>query len=425
MKEYDILIIGGGPAGLSAARMSAGLNQKTVLLEKLSKPGELGHPCSGAIGPLPDFVSGQRRMEGLYYPEIDLFIPESLVIGKPLVQKFIAPSGDYFEARFPDRDDFPIAVIDKPGLLRLLAEQAQISGVELRYGTPVLELVRENGRIVGVRTSREELRARLIISAEGFSRQFSEEAGVYENISDKKRYAFIVSQELEAPAALAEHVSQISTMGRRYTSVYPSFGTVVVPTSGRVSVYFTIYSDTPHLGLGESLWHILDEYKSDPRISYLLDGAQVLSQSGCRIVIRSTPPNVVRDGFISIGDAVGPGGHVGIIPCIYLGKQAAQIAAQALQEGNISAARLGEYNRICQGPILHGLDSEARIITSLSEMEDEQMDHLCQMLTQMNLAPFFYGEWKPIVSDTLRWFITRFPFILRDWRMIQRILKPL
>jgi len=46
--SYDIAIIGAGPAGLMAARTTARLGLRTLLLEKLPRAGELSHPCGAA-----------------------------------------------------------------------------------------------------------------------------------------------------------------------------------------------------------------------------------------------------------------------------------------------------------------------------------------------------------------------------------------
>lgn len=135
----DLLVIGGGPAGLSAARTAARLGLRTLLLEKLPRPGELAHPCGGVIAPVPGFVSGQRTSEGLCFPELDLMIPAALVMGHLSVSRYVSPGGRTFAATFPQRDDFPIAAVDKSALLRLLAGEAAAAGAELRWGTTVTD----------------------------------------------------------------------------------------------------------------------------------------------------------------------------------------------------------------------------------------------------------------------------------------------
>ncbi len=423
-QKSDILIIGAGPAGLSAALCAARSGLKTLLLEQLPRPGELGHPCGGVIAPVPGWITGQRKEDGLHFPELDLFIPSRLVIGRPAVSRYISPGGFAFKASFPDRDDFPIAAIDKPALLCLMAEKDAAAGAELCFGTVVTGLLKAKGQIRGVRTRHGEIHAPIVLSAEGVSRRFAEEAGLYDDSTPAKRYAFIVNEEVEAPAIQAHHVGYINPLGKRYTSSsLPVFGAVVIPAPGRAGIYFSVFADSPQVHSEKSLWHYLEEYRRDPRVSDLLTEANVISRAGMRMVIREAPRHVVCDGLMGVGDSVTPGGHLGILPCIFLGKQAARIAARAIERGILSAKGLAEYDRLFHGHILRGLDMESKIITSLADMTDDELDRLSQTLSKINLAPFFFGKWQPIVAETLRWGTTSLPLILRDWRLIKRMLS--
>jgi len=423
--DFDVIIIGAGPAGLSAARTAARSGCKTLLFETLAQAGDLGHPCSGVIAPLPGFVSGQRRQDGLHFPEIELSIPWSLVVGSISCQRYISPGGVSFQATFPARDNFPIAVIDKSGVLRLMAEQAVAAGAELRFGTSVTHVTSQDGGVTGVRTRQGEFAAKVVISAEGVSRQFTEEAGLYDTVTSGKSYAFIVSEILDAPAVTCSDVGQISTLGRRYTSVStPSFGTLVLPAKGRAQVYFSVFADQPHIHTDESLWHYLQEYKQrDARISSLLEGATAIHRAGTRMVLRPVPRHVVKDGFIGVGDSVGPGGHVGILPSIFLGQKAAQTAVQAVRSGDVSQKGLANYERLYRGPLSRGLDFEYRIITGLADMSDDELDRVCQTLSRINLAPFSFGQWQPIAAETVKWIVTGLPLILRDRKLLRRMLS--
>lgn len=421
-QRYDIAIIGGGPAGLGAARASARLGLRTVLLERLDRPGDMGHPCSGAIAPVLGFVSGRETPDGLYFPEIDLLIPPPLVMGRPTRQRYISPSGYEIVADFPNRADFPVAIVDKAALLCLLAGQAEAAGANLRYGQAVTGLVEEKGRIVGVQTRRGIVRAALVLSAEGATRTWVEAAGLYADSPPPYGYAVVVSQELEAPAAGPADVGQLSTLGQRYGAPRRTFGTVVVPAPGHAGVYLALFTDSPHVHAEEPLWDLLERYKrDDPRVSNLLAGSRVLGRAGCRMVLRAVPPRVVRDGLAGVGDAIGPGGQAGILPSLYMGQEAARAAAAAVRAGDTSVRALKAYDRLCHGPLLRGLETEGKIMAGLAAMTDEEIDRVCQTLGRMNLAPFFFGETGPILRELARWVLTSLPQIARDWGLLRRI----
>jgi flavin-dependent dehydrogenase len=421
---YDLVVIGGGPAGLSAARAAAQLGAHVLLLEKLPRAGELGHPCGAAIAPVPGFVSGRQAADGLHFPELELVIPSKIVVGTPTRQRYVSPAGYEMVADFPAREDFPVAVIDKPALLRLLADQARAAGAELGFGRLATGLLEEDGAIAGVRTREGDIRARLVIGAEGVSRRFAEAAGLYGDQPDEAGYAFVVSETLAAPAAGAADVGQISTMGQRYTSVPRAFGTVVIPTPGRAEVYWAIFADEPRVHTDESLWHYLEEYKRrDPRVRDLLAGSTTIRRDGCRMVLRKIPPRVVRDGFMGAGDAVGPGGHVGILPSMFLGQAAARVGVEAVRASQPTAERLAAYDRVFHGRFQRGLETEGKIMAGLTHMTDEEIDRVCQTMSRINLAPFFFGEWRPILSATFRWIATGLPLILRDWKLIDRLMR--
>lgn len=60
MKDYDIVIVGGGPGGLTAGLYSARANRKTVLLEKLLPGGQIANTAEVEDYPGFDLISGSE-----------------------------------------------------------------------------------------------------------------------------------------------------------------------------------------------------------------------------------------------------------------------------------------------------------------------------------------------------------------------------
>jgi len=67
-RQCDVVIVGAGSAGLSAARTVARLGLDTVLLERMPAPGSGQFPRSAVLTLVPGFVSGRRLLDGCSFP---------------------------------------------------------------------------------------------------------------------------------------------------------------------------------------------------------------------------------------------------------------------------------------------------------------------------------------------------------------------
>ena len=67
MKDYDVIVVGGGAAGLMAAGQAASLGASTLLLEKMDQPGRKifitgKFRCNLTnIAPVPEFIEHFNR----------------------------------------------------------------------------------------------------------------------------------------------------------------------------------------------------------------------------------------------------------------------------------------------------------------------------------------------------------------------------
>ena len=153
--EVDVLIVGGGPAGLSAAlRLSqlqragsaAGGTSAPLSIAVLEKAREAGaHLLSGAVLDLsalaellPDYRALGAPLLTMVGRERVYFLTEYRALRAPLIPPPLANHGN--------------ALVSLNQLGRWMAEQAEAAGIDLFTGFAGRQVLLDGQRVIGVRT---------------------------------------------------------------------------------------------------------------------------------------------------------------------------------------------------------------------------------------------------------------------------------
>src|SRR5215470_9897211 len=223
--DADVIVIGAGPGGSAAAYHLANHGVRVLLLEKSEFPRE--KVCGDGLTP--------RAVKQLIAMGVDTE-GEGWTRNRGLR---VIGGGVRPELDWPDLASFP-----NYGLTRtrvdfdeLLARTAQTRGAELRTSVTVAGPVYDaTGRVVGVATSDGQVRAPLVIAADGVSGRFPLAMGLSKRTD--RPIGVAVRRYYRSPRHKDEYLeSWLEIHGKRdTTTLLPGYGWIFGMGDGRVNV---------------------------------------------------------------------------------------------------------------------------------------------------------------------------------------------
>jgi digeranylgeranylglycerophospholipid reductase len=302
--DYDVIVVGAGPSGSTAARSIALGGYNVLLVEEHPKVGIPTH-CTGKIS-----VNACR--------ELNLEPPT--VLNELRGAIFHSPSGATVTV---ERKETQAYVVDRADFDRCLAMRAVESGATLSTNSRVRRVVvKESGVSVSLSGGEEnrECSCRVLVAADGANSGMARQMGLYTKKTSEVRFGAQkeVSELAEDDSAFAEVF-----FGREYA---PGFFAWLVPTGSRSArVGLAVKPDTGMHPM-EYLDRLIGSHPSlSPRLSNAaLSGGivHIIPTGGC---LKRT----VSKGLLIVGDAAGQvksttGGG------LYYGMLSAQIAGRAI-----------------------------------------------------------------------------------------------
>jgi flavin-dependent dehydrogenase len=196
--QYDVIVIGGGCAGLTAAIGLARAGFCTAVIEAAVMPGsggELGGVCFAENLAQPDLL-GSEGVEGLAWE-------------RRLVERgsFVTDGRRLVGSTYRDPEAFRHCyTILRPLFVNHLAQIARMHGVTLLTETIAEALIRDGRRIIGVSTSRGALYSALVFLAEGDAGHFLSREGLDRTSDPRDAPAFLygLQQVLDLPPGAIE-----------------------------------------------------------------------------------------------------------------------------------------------------------------------------------------------------------------------------
>lgn len=150
--EVEVLIVGAGPAGSTAARYCAGKDTSVLMIDRRS---EIGHPVQCG-----EFLPSTREMHSMFPRSMDLeelfTFDDGVVAGQVDAVDMISPRGRTYRCPFTG------VTLDRRSSDKYLARLAGEAGAELRTGVSLLSV-----RDGVARTTMGDVRFKVLVGADG------------------------------------------------------------------------------------------------------------------------------------------------------------------------------------------------------------------------------------------------------------------
>jgi electron transfer flavoprotein-quinone oxidoreductase len=350
METVECIVVGGGLAGLSAAYGLAQAGMEVMVLER----GDYSGAKNVTGGRL--YVKPIRR----FYPELWEEAPFERPIARELVtmmsggrQTTIEIASERFTAEQPQSYSVVRAKLDQ-----YLADKVTEAGAMVVPNMKVDELLRKDGRIIGIRAGEDEIGAQVVVVAEGVLRLLSSAAGLAAE-PQAKHHALGYKEIIELPQGVIEDRWHLNP-GEGAAQLF--MGECTRGMMGGAFLYTN--KDSISLGMvvgmadlcgrkdGTESWQLLDEFKELPQIRPLVAGGTVAEYSAHAIPEGgiSQVPKLYGDGYVVAGDTAGLSLNAlitvrGMDFAIASGYYAAEAVKAAKAAGDFSAAGLASYEQ--------------------------------------------------------------------------------
>lgn len=347
-EKVDVIIVGAGPAGLTAAFVLAKAGLDVVVLERGEYPGAKnmmgGILFTTVLGRLiPGFWEEAPLERRVTSRRFSLLSPETELSFTFSTQKYNKPPyNNTFTALRAKFDKWFAAKVEEQGALVL-------------SGAVVDDLIWEEGKCVGVKTRLSEgnLYGKCVILAEGVNGLLAEKAGLKKRPSSGKM-AIGVKEVMEMPAEVIEDRFVLS--GNEGASI-EYFGDAVKGMFGSGFIYTN--KESISIGVVASIKDVadnkikseelLEHFKNHPCIRKLIRGgeskeysAHLLPEAGYEGL-----PELVKDGLMIVGDCAGflntSHFHEGTNLAMASGMMAAEAVIEAKKKDDFSKRVLSAY----------------------------------------------------------------------------------
>jgi digeranylgeranylglycerophospholipid reductase len=368
-KHYDLLVIGGGPAGAVAARTAAKKGLSVCLVEK--RPA-IGAPvrCAEGIGQeaLAEFIEPDGRW----------------ISAEMTGAAIVAPDGTMMKLESGLAGNKVGYILDRKIFDRELVWQAAEAGSDVSVKTRAAAPIMAEGIVTGAKLEFcgivSRVTADVVVAADGVESKFARWCGIDTTVP--VREIMSSAQYVLTGIDIDPHVT-VFYLGN---AVAPE-GYLWVFPKGERSANVGIGISGKKSGSGHRARDYLDKFvhrtfPDGKPIEFIVGGVSVCRPLDC----------TVADGLVIAGDAarvVDPLTGGGIYNAMFTGRLAADVAADCIGKGDTSKKALAPYDAGWRrSKVGKSIERNYHIKEYLIRLPDEKLNAIIRSASKLNLTEF-------------------------------------
>lgn len=348
----DLLVVGASPAGIMAAKAAAEHGSQVVLVDQKQR-SDRSHPAN-------TFFEGMMQRAGES-------VQTEYVVHNLRGMHIVSPAGHRVTI------DAPGYSIDRRAFDKYYYDLLDDLGVDIRWGVRAHRVLKEDGQVVGVRTTEGDLHSPIVIASDGIASSLARGAGL-----KPMRHPNDVAWAIECLCE-ARGLGDNDYFEYYLGSVAPGWKATLSPRGG----------DRASLGVyvrrrGPDIAGFFDEYLE--KIQERVGPISILERYRGGDPIATIPHEIVADGLMVAGGAAGQSG-------IAYGMRAGQIAGLvASKTDNPTKENLMEYRRRWAREFKWEYYLGRWSLETLRRLSDREIDRLVRNMRDCDVDDIIRGR---------------------------------
>jgi digeranylgeranylglycerophospholipid reductase len=367
MPDYDIVVVGAGPAGSMTAKWAAKNGAKVLIIEKRQ---EIGSPV--------------RCGEGIsrsWLDSVGIKLDAKSVAWQVKGAKIVAPNGTKFTLSEKMAGNEVGLVLDRVFFDKLLARDAVKAGADLVLKTSAVGLLKSGNKVTGVKVrsfgETKDIKCGCVVGADGYESQVGRWADINTSLAPR-----------DITSCFQYRLTNID-----FDFDYCEFILGAKAPGGYIWI-FPKNQDTANVGLGIQLTKLkdpaevkkyLDKYiQSDPR----LKKGKALEMVSGAVSICAPIDKTVAEGVLLVGDSarqIDPITGGGIANSCKAAKVAGEVLGKATKERNFSEKSLHRYEKGWRDILENGLYRNWMAKEKLVTLSDDTLNKVIATLNEVGV----------------------------------------